>query len=98
MQEEANHAGEVKAYTLRDMARRTRSMSGNGLPLYTESALRALTRREENPLPCIRCGEKRPHVYVFENVVRAFIAFEMGVAQYAEVEQAARRVSMGALQ
>ena len=30
MQEETNHAGEVKAYTLRDMARRTRSMSGNG--------------------------------------------------------------------
>ena len=98
MDEKTRSAGEVKAYTLRDMARRTRTISGNGLPLYTESALRALTRRAENPLPCIKCGEKRPHVYVFENVVMAFIAFEMGVAQYAEVEQAARRVSAGALQ
>ena len=92
-------AGEVnKAYTLREMARRTRKLSGNGLPLYSESALRAFTRRDENPLLCVRNGEKRPHVYVFESVLLAFIAFEMGVAPYAEVEQAARRVSMGALQ
>jgi hypothetical protein len=87
---------EVKAYTLREMARRTRTLSGDGLPLYTESALRAFTRRKSNPLPCIRRGGKRPHVYVFEPVVRAFIAFEMGVAQYAEVEQAARLVLDGA--
>ena len=96
----ADHAiaGEVKAYTLREMARRTRRISGNGLPLYTESALRALTRRAENPLPCIRRGDKRAHVYVFENVTFAFIAYEMGVADYAEVEQEARRVLDGALQ
>lgn len=87
-----------KAYTLREMARRTRSMSGDGFPLYTESALRAFTRRAEEPLPSIRRGDKRPHVYVFEDVVRAFMAFEMGVAPYAEVEQAARRVLDGALQ
>lgn len=89
--------GEARAYTLREMARRTRELSGDGLPLYPESALRALTRREENPLPCITRGEKRPHVYVFDCVVRAFIAYEMGVVPYAEVEQAARRVSDGAL-
>ena len=92
-------AGEVsKAYTLREMARRTRGLSGDGLPLFTEKALREFTRRREHPLPHIERGGKRPHVYVFDSVVLAFIAYEMGVADYAEVEQAARRVSSGALQ
>jgi hypothetical protein len=92
-------SGEVtKAYTLREMARRTRALSGNGLPLYSESALRAFTRRAENPLPSVSVGEKRPHVYVFDSVVRAFIAFEMGVVPYADVVEAAGRCAMGARQ
>lgn len=91
-----SEANEARAYTLRDMARRTRSMSGAGLPLYTEKSLRELTRRAKNPLPCLKHGESRPHVYVFEPVVRAFIAYEMGVLGYDEVEQAARRCAMGA--
>lgn len=93
------NAGEAsKAYTLREMARRTRRLSGDGLPLYTEKALREFTRRGENPLSHIERGGKRPHVYVFDSVVLAFIAFEMGVLDYAEVEREARRVSVGALQ
>ena len=92
------HAGEVKAYTLREMARRTKLLTGTGLPLFREDELRAFTRRADDPLPHISKGEERPHVYVFENVVYAFAAYLMGVADYAEVEQAARRVLDGALQ
>lgn len=96
---ETDKAREVsKMYTLREMARRTRAMSADGLPLYTESALRALTRREREPLPSLKRGGKRPHVYVFESVVLAFVAYEMGVLKYAEVEQEARRCAMGARQ
>ena len=85
-----------RAYTVRELSRRTRNLSGSGLPLVSESSLRAYTRRRKNPLPSFKVGEKRPHVYVFEPVLRAFLLFEQGCCEYAEVDEAARQCLMGA--
>lgn len=88
---------EPKAYTIRELARRSASMAGNGLPLVSEKAMRAFTRRAENPLPSLRVGASdRPHVYVFEPVFLAFLLYLMGCCEYGEVDEAARFCVMGA--
>ena len=64
-----------------------------------EATWRAWQCRAKNPMPCIRQGcSHRPHRATYPSVADAMLRFEMGVAPYAEVEQTARRVSMGALQ
>lgn len=90
--------GAPKAYTASELARRSRCLSGNGLPLVTAGAIRAMMARKDNPLPHIECGDKRPHSYAFEDVFYAFLAYEMGAASYAEVVARARRNLMGARQ
>ena len=87
-------ARDARACTLREMTRRLRA--DDRLPLLNEAELRAYTRRRKNPLPCLKRGGKRPHVYVFEPVVRIYLAYEMGAADYAEVVEVARRSAMGA--
>jgi len=63
----------------------------------SEATWRAWTRRAENPLPHVRCGSSgRPHRKVYAPVAAAMLRFEMGVAPYAEVEQAAGRCAQGA--
>ena len=66
--------------------------------VHTEGAIRAMMCRARNPLPCVKSGGRRPHRRAYPSVYRAMLDYEMGVAGYAEVEQAARRVLMGALQ
>ena len=58
--------------------------------------IRALTRKARRPLPCIRCGSKRPVTKVYPEVFGAYLAYEMGAVGYAEVEQTAGRCVMGA--
>ena len=64
-----------------------------------EATWRAWQCRARNPMPYVRQGDSgRPHRATYPSVADAMLLFEMGVAPYAEVEQAARRVSVGALQ
>lgn len=79
------------------LARELRQMFGNPM---SEAEILAETRKAKrfNPLPCIRSGGKRPHTRVYPSVFHAYLNYLQGVADYAEVEQAARRVSAGALQ
>ena len=79
------------AFTLKEAASSLKILR-DGEKLFSEADLRAFTRRKSCPLPCIKKGVKRPHVYVFESVLIEFLAFEMGVVPYAAVEQAARRI------
>lgn len=64
--------------------------------VMSEDEIRALTRKARRPLPCIRCGQKRPVTKVFPEVFGAYLAYEMGAADYAEVVEAAGRSAMGA--
>ncbi len=64
--------------------------------VVSEAEIRALTRRREEPLPCIASGAKRPHRKVFPAVFAAYLAYEMGSGTYAEVEHVAGQCAMGA--
>ena len=74
------------------LARELHEMYG----VKTEAEIRALTRRAENPLPCVANGSKRQIRRIYEPVFVGYLLFEQGVATYAEVEQAARRCVIGA--
>lgn len=64
-----------------------------------EATWRAWQCRAKSPMPCIRQGNSnRPHRATYPSVADAMLRFEMGVAPYAEVEQAARQCAMGARQ
>lgn len=64
-----------------------------------EATWRAWQCRAKNHMPYVRQGcSSRPHRATYPSVADAMLRFEMGVAPYDEVEQAARRVLMGALQ
>ena len=88
--------GAPKAYSPNELARRSRCLSGDGLPLVTAGTIRSMMARKENPLPHVECGEKRPHKFIFEDVFYTYLAYEMGAADYAEVVEVARRGLMGA--
>ena len=62
----------------------------------SETEIRASFRKSSRPCPCIRSGGKRPSERAFPSVFATYLAYEQGVAKYAEVEQAARQCLMGA--
>lgn len=64
-----------------------------------EATWRAWQCRARNHMPYVRQGcSNRPHRATYPSVADAMLKYEMGVATYDEVEQAARRVLDGALQ
>ena len=64
-----------------------------------EGTWRMWQRRAKNRMPSIvRGSSDRPHRLTYPSVAEAMLRYEMGVADYAEVVEAARRVPAGALQ
>ena len=62
----------------------------------SEAEIRASFRKGSKPCPCVRSGSKRPTERAYPSVFATYLAYEQGVAKYAEVEQAARQCLMGA--
>ena len=62
----------------------------------SESEIRAMTRKAEQPLPCIRSGGKRPITRIFPSVFATYLLYEQRCCDYAEVVEASRRSLMGA--
>ena len=97
MAEQAEAVGEVRTaefprpYTARELSQLSRRV-------MSEAEIRAATRRAENPLPCISSGTRRPSIRIYADVFKAFLLYEQGVAEYDEVDAAARRSLMGARQ
>lgn len=62
----------------------------------SETEIRACFRKSSKPCPCVRSGGKRPAERAYPSVFATYLAYEQGVAKYAEVELAARQCLMGA--
>lgn len=58
---------------------------------HADHEIRALTRKQSEPLPCIRRGEKRPVVVIHPAVYALYLQWEQGLISYAEVVAGARR-------
>ena len=80
-----------KAYTPRELSREFRRVK-------SESEIRAMTRKADRPLPCIKSGGKRPITRIFAPVFAMYLLYEQGCCEYAEVVEASRRSVMGAWQ
>lgn len=89
MREEARELGMPRAYTVGQICHIFKRV-------MSEADIRAAVHREKDPLPCVMNGAKRPVVRIYSDVFAAYLLYRQGVADYAEVDEAARRCLMGA--
>ena len=81
---------------MREKALCPRQLAAEFGGVKSEAEIRALTRKQAQPLPCVRSGSKRPIVRIYPSVFAEYLLFEQGSVRYGEVVEASRRSLVGA--